>query len=506
MDATYVASILQSTKQFQYFCEVINHLILKRIFLRQLQLIELPKELGKMESSKILLADGTAISCSKLIELPKELGKMESLKIFVADGTAISCSKLIELPKELGKKESWKILLADGTAISCSKLIELPKELGKMESLQIRLADGTAINLSFSTTEERFSYFCLSDDAILRDLGRLSLLKELNLSGNPISSLPESIKKGLNMLKSLKLRHCRKLRSLPELPMTINYLDLRNCRSMEMVANLPNMLSSLLFIMHGCSKLVQVQGVFKLEPIGTVDAEMVNILGLSIFELLGNVKVNLYNNMTFTERKVRLQGLYEFGMFSTFVPGNEVPVTFSSKSTGSSICFNVPSIPNLKIRGLNVCVVYANAGRHSSYMREMYWNMLYITTSNETKELKWKYSPTFVGIPDDNKYMIWLCHWKLGNTLEVGDAVKVSVDSGDYFKIKEFGIDVVYEQKENGISNNACVCCQEEVNNGALLAYHLSGDFLCNFVHQKRFTDFDATSGAKAMDITEIEE
>ncbi|XP_059652099.1 disease resistance protein RPV1-like isoform X2 [Cornus florida] len=111
----------------------------------------------------------------------------------------------------------------------------------------------------------------------------------------------------LERLVLVNLKGCRKLKSLPKLPTSLNYLDIRNCRSMEMVANLPNMLGSLLFIMLGCGKLVQVEGVFKLEPIGTVDAEIINILGLSNFELLGNVKVNLYSNMTFTERKVRLQ-------------------------------------------------------------------------------------------------------------------------------------------------------------------------------------------------------
>ncbi|KAM7514901.1 hypothetical protein LguiA_004484 [Lonicera macranthoides] len=49
-------------------------------------------------------------------------------------------------------------------------------------------------------------------------------------------------------------------------------------------------------------------------------------------------------------------GLYEFRIFSTFLPETEAPNWCNELNRGSSISFIVPSYPNLWIRGLNVCV------------------------------------------------------------------------------------------------------------------------------------------------------
>ncbi|THG12083.1 hypothetical protein TEA_027175 [Camellia sinensis var. sinensis] len=142
----------------------------------------------------------------------------------------------------------------------------------------------------------------------MKSLGSLSVLQDLNLSENPISSLPESIK-GLNVLQSLRLSRCTRLQSLPELPMSLEMLNIDGCSSLGMVTNLPNLLRSLILDSSDCEKLVEVQGMFKLEPIGNAGAEMINKLGLVDLESMGSLEVELLNNMTFTRKKGPLQVL-----------------------------------------------------------------------------------------------------------------------------------------------------------------------------------------------------
>ncbi|CAK9168131.1 unnamed protein product, partial [Ilex paraguariensis] len=44
--------------------------------------------------------------------------------------------------------------------------------------------------------------------------------------------------------------------------------------------------------------------------------------------------------------------------FNTYFPGREVPHRFSYKITGSTISFTLPSFPFLKVKDLNLCLVY----------------------------------------------------------------------------------------------------------------------------------------------------
>ncbi|THG19832.1 hypothetical protein TEA_017659 [Camellia sinensis var. sinensis] len=286
----------------------------------------------------------------------------------------------------------------------------------------------------------------------MKSLGSLSVLQDLNLSENPISSLPESIK-GLNVLQALKLSGCTRLQSLPELPMSLVMLNIEGCSSLGMVTNLPNLLRSLFLFSRNCEKLVEVQGMFKLEPIGNAGAEMINKLGLVDLESMGS-----------------LEGLYECGIYSIFVPGNEVPGWCSNKRKGSSISFNVPLVLNLKIVALNVYIVYAFANDISleSYQSE------HIKINNKTKGLRWNYSPMFRGIPDDNS-MIWFSHWEIGHLLmEGGDKMNLSATFDEIFQVKEVIVQIVYDEcEEKGIQHhNAHPSHHNVMNVGDLSEYH----------------------------------
>ncbi|PSS21674.1 TMV resistance protein like [Actinidia chinensis var. chinensis] len=242
----------------------------------------------------------------------------------------------------------------------------------------------------------------LSDSVFPRDLSCLHSLQKLYLGGNQIRSLPESVK-ALTTLQSLHLDFCRSLQWLPELPPSLVMLNAEDCRSLEIITNLPNWLRSLNLDLCDCTELVEIRGLFRLEPIAKVDTKMINYLGLVDLDAMGNIEVDLYNNLTQAGKKGPIQ-----------------------------------------IGGLNVCVVYALHDHDGGWA----FDENYLTITNETKGLKWTYAPVFFGMPEANKAMIWLSHWKLSNHLESGDHLNVSFDMNTYFHVKECGVHLLYDKEK----------------------------------------------------------
>ena len=148
-----------------------------------------------------------------------------------------------------------------------------------------------------------------------------------------------------------------------------------------------------------------------------------------------------------------VQGLYEFGIFSTFLRREEIPSWCGdgndNKGSPSSISFVVPSHPtSLRIRGLNVYSVYALP---NIYKNDTHY-MLFTKINNKSKDLEWIYCPMVIAIPEKGKEeeeFVWLSHWKFGNHLESGDVVDVSViPSSKDLELKEFGINLVWGEEE----------------------------------------------------------
>ncbi|GFY94383.1 disease resistance protein (TIR-NBS-LRR class) family [Actinidia rufa] len=426
---------------------------LERLILKDcIALMEVHESIGELERLVFL----NLTDCKNLRKLPKTVCKLQSLKKLILSG----CSKLVELPIELGNLESLTVLHADKISIN-----QLVSTTGEVKSWRARFWSWVSrerkcpepitfslASLSHSLVKLSLANCNLSNDAIPIDLRSLSLLQYLNLSENPICSLPESIK-GLCVLQDLWLDSCTSLQSLPELPMSLIKLKAINCTSLKRITNLPNMLKSLFLDVSDCCKLVEVQGLFKLEPIGDFLPEMINNLGLSNLESMRNIEVELFNNMTKTRMKCPVQGLYEFGIFSASVPGNEIPGWFGHKAMGHMITFNVPSQPNLKMRGFNICFVYTR----SKDQKYRYWGdskygnsySYFIKISNRTRGKKWVYSPTFLGIPGTGEDMTWSSHWKFANHMDDGDEVSVSLIGWSLtFRAKECGIGFVYEEQE----------------------------------------------------------
>lgn len=151
------------------------------------------------------------------------------------------------------------------------------------------------------------------------------------------------------------------------------------------------------------------------------------------------------------------QCLYEGGIFSNFLHQRKLPDWCSYRSMGSSVlAISAPSHPNVKIRGLNVCVVYAICPDKTSLGFQLPSAHL-LKVSNETNDLQWTYCPVAIGHTKENEDRLWLSHWRFGNDeLEGGEEVCVSVNKHSSLLIKEFGVQFVYEQdtKVNGVQSN----------------------------------------------------
>jgi Leucine-rich repeat (LRR) protein len=260
--------------------------------------MEVHESIGNLGSLFLLNLKG----CKNLIKLPRSIGLLKSLDKLILSG----CSKLDELPEELQTLQCLRVLRADETSINRLQSWQLnwwswlfPRRSLQSTSFSFTFLPCSLVKLSLADCN-------ITDDVIPDDLSSLPALEYLNLSKNPIQTLPESMN-SLSMLQDLLLNHCRSLRSLPELPTSLKKLRAEKCTKLERIANLPNLLRSLRLNLIGCKRLVQVQGLFNLEMMREFDAKMIYNLHLFNIESLGSIEVEMINSITKTSRITRLQ-------------------------------------------------------------------------------------------------------------------------------------------------------------------------------------------------------
>ncbi|KAM5551046.1 hypothetical protein ABKV19_027423 [Rosa sericea] len=402
--------------------------------------------------------------CKNLKKLPETIGRLTSLQELNLSGcsnlalhanTATNMMTFISLLSNKSWKSIWShVSPRKGVEPTSLSLINLPRSL-----VRLRLAD---CNIS----------------EIPNDLSIFSSLKELDLSRNPFMSLPENMK-SIIVLRSLYLSFCENLKMLPELPPSVYVLEAMECTSLKKVTNLPNMWGPLLVSFCDAGELVEVGGVFSIKPLTSeIDMEMIRNIGLYNLEPSGGTEeLEMINFMTETSRTCPLQGLCECGIFSIFLRGSNIPDWYKYRGE-TALSITVPSHPKLKIKGLNVCVVYTpdyvvhSRDEDEDEDEDPIIGSLILKVSNEAKGLMWSYYPVSVGLPKVNEEMSWLSHWQFENDeLEGGEELRFSVDS-KYFSfpvnskyfcfpqrdvrllIKELAVQLVYENENEGKACN----------------------------------------------------
>ncbi|KAH0696189.1 hypothetical protein KY290_015825 [Solanum tuberosum] len=238
---------------------------LERIILKYCtRLTQIDKLIGGLKRLLILNLRG----CQSLRKLPRCIINVHSLEKLILYG----CSKFVWSSLELGKMHSLLELDAGGTAIH-----QVSTSVCKKHLLSLVLCTSVSnprkspgiVNLLTTVSQTLVTLSLigcgLSSDLIPVELGDFSALQNLFLSENPIHSLPDSIK-----------------------------------------------------------RLTNLQEIFQLKCISLFDDDLISVLGLPNLTFLSDTKADLYSNLTLTRWKCPIQGLYEFGIFSTSVHGSEL--------------------------------------------------------------------------------------------------------------------------------------------------------------------------------------
>ncbi|XP_015169952.1 TMV resistance protein N-like isoform X5 [Solanum tuberosum] len=158
-----------------------------------------------------------------LVSLPSSICKSKGLvKLDVS-----KCSKLESLPEEIGDLENLEELHANNTLISRppSSIVRLNK-LKSLTFAKEKSEDGLLfvfplVNEGLLSLEYLdLSYSNIIDGGLPEDIGCLSSLEDLNLSGNNFEHLPHSI--AHLGLEYLNLSDCQRLTQLPEFPQQLH--------------------------------------------------------------------------------------------------------------------------------------------------------------------------------------------------------------------------------------------------------------------------------------------
>ncbi|XP_050286575.1 TMV resistance protein N-like [Quercus robur] len=281
-------------------------------------LSSLPGATCSLTSLKTLTLSG----CLKLDNMPMNLGNLESLEELDVSGTAIR-----EPPSSIFCLKNLKILSFQGCNGLSSKSWSWKKPLNFLLMTKTPDLMGLVLpSVSGLCSLTRLNIRNCNLQAIPSDIGCLSLLQELDLSGNNFVFIPESINQ-LFKLKRFWVENCKSLQLLPE-------LRLSPC--IDVWAN-------------GCTSLES------LLPFKMKDNSQIFFYLLNCFQLVDNQgRCDLFTTMLreyFQESTIKER-------FDVVIPGSEVPNWFRHQSVGASINPEVPSYSFKQFRGIALCVVF----------------------------------------------------------------------------------------------------------------------------------------------------
>ncbi|XP_021801969.1 uncharacterized protein LOC110746073 [Prunus avium] len=223
-----------------------------------------------------------------------------------------------------------------------------------------------------SLTELDLCDYNIGEGAIPDDIGRLSSLKGLKLSGNNFVSLPSSIR-FLSELVYLELERCKRLERLPDLPSSkYLFVNVNDCTSLNGLSD-PSKLSEGANVYDfgsscvNCFRLVEEGGWIWINRIFAMILTMATCPDNSFF------------GPSHTHRFAWLSCTHRFVW-----PGSEIPEWFDNRSVGDSIIVELPLPPQTCSDwvGIALCIVFEDSETCSEYdyleiytspMRSMDW-------------------------------------------------------------------------------------------------------------------------------------
>ncbi|XP_016514911.1 uncharacterized protein LOC107831644 [Nicotiana tabacum] len=402
-----------------------NMLCLTTLALCNTSIIELPDSIGLLE--RLWMLDLS--NCLNLQRLPASIGRLKSLCYLYMDETAVS-----ELPNEIGKLSSLKLLKMrkkpqpreDGNEDDLhvgesSKRVTLPESFSNLSSLEF--LDAHAWKISGKISD---------------DFQKLSALEKLDLGHNDFCSLPCSMK-GLCVLKRLLLPNCRKLKFLPQLPSSLEWLNAANCSALEHIASISDLeyLEELNF--SNCKKIIDIPGLESLKSLRRL--------------------YTIGCNACFASIKRRISKDCLRHMKYLCVPGDdlpdwfikEVPISFSTRK-------------NRDIKGVIIGIVLSLDQQVEDNFRHEVPSIVDIQatiTRQGDVEPKLKKTLYLMGVPDTDDDQLYLCRFQEYSDftlmLEDGDRVQVGIRERPRFnglKLKKHGMYLVFENEDDFDDND----------------------------------------------------
>ncbi|XP_024961643.1 disease resistance protein RML1A-like [Cynara cardunculus var. scolymus] len=263
------------------------------------------------------------------------------------------------------------------------------------------------------------------------------VLQYLNLGNSLFESLP--CYDHLKDLRVLDLSLCSKLKELLYLPCTLAELYIYYCKSLEKITFQSHQFTLQEFGYEGCSNLSEVEDFMKLVPIAKLhETDLGHMVWLKDYKdhemcLVGDDELTI-------GRSRHAQMLYEFNIMSTSLPDIKNPNMMPEHISESQfLSFQVPTCPKGRsLKGLNITFKYTLFGKDWAWFAK-------ISTTNGVELM---YNPKVFGKNEFGEVAIWLSYWPIGNKLDVGDGVNVSIVVINGLEICNFGVSLVYADDE----------------------------------------------------------
>ncbi|XP_076896498.1 disease resistance-like protein DSC1 [Bidens hawaiensis] len=286
------------------------------------------------------------------------------------------CYKLKKVPIFIAKLKKVKTLLLDGCGSRESQIKTIPSDL---KLFSFSLPSSLRI-LSLANNN-------LSNESFPKDLSCLSMLQELRLDNNPIVSMPDCVR-SLPRLEILCMNYCGMVISIEHPPPMLRELSIDKFyrkTSLRKIKFDPEMFPLRLRGAWGVlpPSSFEIDGMVKIQDMACVEEKVLHSLAWSDLEFIRERRMRTRTGGPSVECQTQMY--YEFGIFSTFYLGNEMPNWIEYRTEGPSMSFTIPSSTN-KLRGLNFCCVGT-----SHLCADEYVKMPWIEISNNTENYTWIY-------------------------------------------------------------------------------------------------------------------
>ncbi|KAK9276102.1 hypothetical protein L1049_005633 [Liquidambar formosana] len=414
---------MRNCRSLSYLPESIGGMLtLTTLVIVKSVITELPESIGMLENLIMLRLN----NCEKLCRLPDSIGKLKSLHHLLMKETAVT-----ELPESFGMLSSLMILNMAKRPYAKPHQYSAPTELKNLrepEKPKLVVLPTSFSNLS-SLIELNARAWKISGK-IPDDFEKLSSLENLNLGHNNFCSLPSSLR-GLSILKTLLLPHCKELKSLPPLPSSLLKVDATNCTAMEYISDLSDLKSLEELYLTNCEKLVDVPGIECMQSLRMLYMSGCNACSSVVKRRLSKAALKKLQNLS--------------------IPGSEIPDWFSREVVSFS------SRKNREIKGVVICVVISVNHQISDDLRDELPSIVDIrATILKMNQLVYSLVLPLMGVPRTHEDQIHLCRFSESHPLvsKLKDGYKLQVTKQDppYVKgieLKKFGIHLVFENDDD---------------------------------------------------------